>query len=224
MTQDVHMSSTAFSRSLNYNVKPKQTRCKQWNKDLKPGPNVQVWNWWNPPRRLICVDLSRAVYLSHCSSLCIPSTSFVPAQHHTLIKPPRMNLLYYWILCAVEYPQPSRVPSLFIAWLSVACWDRAGHNNTSVILNNRQEKKNWTSICWPLPPQDPSAGTGRRWIYLLSCLCMPMNETGGINNSLGGAWGAYRWAVRPGYTSQAVQHSRTKRDLSKPHPRCCRNY
>lgn len=94
-------------------------------------------------------------------------------QQHTLIKPPCMNLFHYWIFSAPDHPKCAWVP----LQLSAACWACTGENNTMVILNKRQE--NWTWICCPLPLSTAllSAVADRRWIYLLSCLCIPMSET-----------------------------------------------
>lgn len=57
------------------------------------------------PCTLACVHLSPEVLSCLCLSVYIPSTSFVPLQQHPLIKPPRVNIFYYWILSASEYPQ-----------------------------------------------------------------------------------------------------------------------
>lgn len=46
-------------------------------------------------------------------------------------------------------------------------WHVQAKNNTTVIRNKRQENWSWMR---PLRTAD------RRWIYLLSCLCMPMSE------------------------------------------------
>lgn len=64
------------------------------------GPEYEI----NVP--LILAWVHRFPVKGTCGVLsCVPSTSFVPLQKHTLIKPPRMNLFYYWTLSAGEYPK-----------------------------------------------------------------------------------------------------------------------
>ncbi len=67
---------------------------------------------------LVWVYVSHEVHLCLCLSVYIPAASFVPLQQHTLIKPPRMNLFYYWILSAGEYPKCVWVPLHFMRWCS----------------------------------------------------------------------------------------------------------
>lgn len=105
---------------------------------------ISTWLYFVGFQGLCMFKWDRQVYLSHevysclCLSVYIPSTSFVPLQQHTLIKPPRMNLFYYWILCAGEYPKCVWVPSRFMRWCSSA-WNSTGENNVMVIFNKRPQ-------------------------------------------------------------------------------------
>lgn len=169
--------------------------------------------------------MSHEVHLCLCLSAHIPSTSFVPLQQYRLIKTPWMNLFCYWILCASEFPQMCLIPLVLhaLVLLSLVCSDCARENKVMVILNKREE--NWIWICCSLPRRTtfPSAGSDRRWIYLLSCLHIPMRETQSIT-------------IRrecEGHTnvrsSQVTNEEIAKRELSKespkyPHAFCCINY
>lgn len=65
--------------------------------------------------------------------------------------------------------------------LRAAYRDCTGHNKTLVMLNKRQENWAWMSRLLPHRTAFSAAGTDRRWIYLLLCLCMPISRTQRIN-------------------------------------------
>lgn len=87
----------------------------------------------------------------------------------------------------VNTPNVSQSPCTSFLF-SLVGWDCTAENNTEVILN-KKPKRIGPPYVLSLSHRSAvaSAGTDRRWIYLLSCLCMPMSEDQGINNSQGGA-------------------------------------